>query len=35
MVVCKLPDVDLVEDYEDNALRNESQRAGGFGHTGV
>lgn len=35
MVVCKLPDVDIVEDYKDNTTRNESQRSGGFGHTGV
>ena len=35
MVVCKLPDVEVVEDFEDNALRNESLRDGGFGHTGV
>lgn len=35
MVVCKLPDVALVEDCEDNAWRNESIRRAGFGHTGV
>ena len=35
MVVCKLPDVEIVEDFEDNTERNESLRDGGFGHTGV
>lgn len=34
-VFCDLPDVELVEDFEDNTHRNESNRAGGFGHTGV
>lgn len=35
MVVCKLPDVDLVEDFEDNVDRLGTDRVGGFGHTGV
>jgi dUTP pyrophosphatase len=35
MVVCKLPDVQIEEDFSDNTSRNESQRIGGFGHTGI
>lgn len=35
MVVCKLPDVELIEDLEDNLDRLGSDRVGGFGHTGV
>jgi dUTP pyrophosphatase len=35
MVLNKLPEVFLVEDFEDNAQRNESTRAGGLGSTGV
>jgi dUTP pyrophosphatase len=34
MVVNKLPEVELVPDYEDNYSRN-SNRQGGFGSTGV
>lgn len=35
MVLNKLPEVTLVEDFEDNAQRNESTRVGGLGSTGV
>lgn len=35
MVVNKLPDVVLVEDFDDNTERNASSRLGGLGSTGV
>ncbi len=35
MVVCKLPEIELVEVTDENHQRKESQREGGFGHTGV
>lgn len=35
MVVNKLPDVVLVEDFEENTKRNASSRVGGLGSTGV
>lgn len=35
MVVNKLPDVVLVEDFDDNTERNVSNRSGGFGSTGA
>jgi len=35
MVVNKLPDVILVEDFNDNTERNASSRLGGLGSTGV
>jgi len=35
MVVNKLPDVVLVEDFDDNTERNVSSRSGGLGSTGV
>lgn len=35
MVVNKLPDVVLVEDFNDNTERNASSRSGGLGSTGV
>lgn len=35
MVLNKLPEVTLVEDFEDNTQRNESTRVGGLGSTGV
>jgi dUTP pyrophosphatase len=35
MVVNKLPDVVLVEDFEDNNERNASSRVGGLGSTGT
>lgn len=34
MVLCKLPDVALVEDHDDNTQRNVSNRSGGLGSTG-
>lgn len=35
MVLNKLPDVVVVEDFEDNTTRNVSNRDGGLGSTGV
>lgn len=35
MVLNKLPDCVIVEDFEDNAFRNASSRKGGLGSTGV
>jgi len=35
MVLNQLPEVELVEDFDDNLNRNQSNRSGGFGSTGT